>query len=142
MIMLLRRDSFVLSMTIAAVVICLTQTPGRAAAGRAMTIDDLLAAVRVTDPQLSPDGSRVAFVRTTTDVKTGKRNADIWSVAADGSSAPQETIGGETGDNTPRFSPDGKALAFISSRDGVAQVYVADNRGGSVRKLTSLHALK
>ncbi len=103
-----------------------------------MATDDLLAAVRVTDPQLSPDGSRVAFVRTTTDVKTGKRNADIWSVPADGSSAPAEAIGGDTSDNSPRFSPDGRRLAFISSRDGTPQVYLSDEAGRSIRKLTSL----
>ena len=103
-----------------------------------MATDDLLAAVRVTDPQLSPDGSRVAFVRTTTDLKTGKRNADIWSVPADGSSAPAEAIGGDTSDNSPRFSPDGRRLAFISSRDGAPQVYLSDEAGRSIRKLTSL----
>jgi hypothetical protein len=66
---LLRRDErFLMAMTMTAGVICMTQAPGRAAAGRAMTIDDLLAAVRVTDPQLSPDGSRVVFVRTRTDL--------------------------------------------------------------------------
>ena len=48
-----------------------------------MTIQDLLGAVRIADPQLSPDGKTVVFVRTTTDVATGKRNADIWSVPAD-----------------------------------------------------------
>jgi len=125
-------------MTIAGGVICITQSPGRAAAGRAMTIDDLLAAVRVTDPQLSPDGSSVLFVRTTTDLKTGKRNADIWSVAADGSSAPRELIGGDTSENTPRFVPAGRRVAFISSRDGAPQVYIANATGGSVRKITSL----
>jgi dipeptidyl aminopeptidase/acylaminoacyl peptidase len=135
----LRRDKrLVLAMTIAGAVICITQSPGRAAAGRAMTIDDLLAAVRVTDPQLSPDGSRVLYVRTTTDLKTGKRNGDIWSVAADGSSAARELIGGDTSENTPRFVSDGRQVAFISSRDGAPQVYIADATGGSVRKITTL----
>jgi hypothetical protein len=60
-----------------------SQSPG-AQGRRAMTIDDLLGAVRVTDPQLSPDASRVIFVRTTTDLKSGERNADIWAVPADG----------------------------------------------------------
>ena len=55
-----------------------------------MTINDLLTAVRVSDPQISPDGKLVAFVRTTTDLTTGKRNADIWVVPADGS-APLKT---------------------------------------------------
>jgi Tol biopolymer transport system component len=126
------------AITMAAAVFCTTQSPGRAAAGRAMTIDDLLAAVRVTDPQLSPDGTRVLFVRTTTDLKTGKRNSDIWSVAADGSSAARELIGGDTSENTPRFAQDGKQVAFISSRDGAAQVYIADATGGNLRKITAL----
>jgi dipeptidyl aminopeptidase/acylaminoacyl peptidase len=59
--------------------------------GRPMTIDDLVGAVRVTDPQLSPDGSRVIFVRTTTDLKSGDRNADIWTVPSDGSGPAEGT---------------------------------------------------
>ena len=124
--------------TIAACVICMTQAPGGAAAGRAMTIDDLLAAVRVTDPQLSPDGSRVVFVRTTTDLKTGVRNGDIWTVPADGSGAARELIVGDKGENTPRISPDGRHVAFISSRAGAPQVFIADADGRSVRKITNL----
>jgi dipeptidyl aminopeptidase/acylaminoacyl peptidase len=106
--------------------------------GRPMTIDDLLGAIRVTDPQLSADGSRVVFVRTTTDLKSGERNADIWAVPSDGSSAPKELIGGNKADNTPRLSGDGRSLAFISSRDGAPQVYVADAKGGNVRRITNL----
>lgn len=114
------------------------QSSGRAAAGRAMTIDDLITAVRVADPQLSPDGTRALFVRTTTDGKSGKRNADIWSVPADGSAAPKELIGGGSSENTPRYAPDGRRIAFISSRDGAPQIYVADANGGGVRKVTNL----
>src|SRR3954471_21530201 len=106
--------------------------------GRPMAIDDLLAAVRLTDPQLSPDGSRVIFVRTTTDLKSGDRNADIWTVPADGSSPAKELIGGSKTDNTPRFSPDGRTIAFISTRDGAPQVYVADAKGGNIRRITNL----
>ncbi len=106
--------------------------------GRPMTIDDLIGAVRVTDPQLSPDGSRVIFVRTTTDLKSGDRNADIWTVPSDGSGPAKELIAGSKADNTPRFSPDGRTIAFISTRDGAPQVYVADPKGGNVRRITSL----
>lgn len=109
-----------------------------APAGRPMAIDDLIGAVRIADPQLSPDGQTVAFVRTTTDVKSGARNADIWSVAADGSSQPRELIAGERSESTPRFSPDGKRVAFISTRDGAPQVYVADADGANVRRVTDL----
>src|SRR5262249_22784515 len=76
--------------------------------------------------------------RTTTDGKTGKRNADIWAVAADGASAPKELVGGDKSENTPRFFADGKHLAFISTRDGAAQVYVADADGKNVKKVTDL----
>jgi len=64
-------------------------------AARPMSINDLLTAVRVGDPQLSPDGKFVAYVRTTTDPATLKRNADIWVVAADGSAAPKLLVGGD-----------------------------------------------
>lgn len=109
----------------------------RAQGGRPMTIDDLLAAVRVADPQLSPDGRTVLYTRTTTDAKTGRRNADIWRVPAAGGEA-QALLAGEKSENTPRFSADGRRIAFISTRDGAAQVYVADADGGSVRKVTDL----
>lgn len=111
-----------------------------ASAERPMTIQDLLAAVRIADPQLSPDGRSVAFVRTTTDLSSGARNADIWVVAADGTSAPKLLIGGAKSENTPRWAPDGKHLAFISTRDGDANLYLADADGGNVRAITRLPA--
>ena len=111
-----------------------------AAAQRPMTIDDLIGAVRVADPQVSPDGRSVAFVRTTTTVSTGARNADIWIVAADGSSAPKLLIGGEKTENTPRWSPDGRRLAFISTRDGAPNIFIADADGGNVRAVTKVEA--
>jgi dipeptidyl aminopeptidase/acylaminoacyl peptidase len=107
-------------------------------AARPMSVNDLLTAVRVSDPQLSPDGTRVAYVRTTTDPATLKRNADIWVVPADGSGAPTLLVGGEKAENTPRWSPDGKHLAFISSRAGATQVYVADAGGSRVRQVTKV----
>ena len=120
--------------TVAAVV--LAAAPAFAA--RPMTIADLLAAVRVSEPQLSPDGKAVAFVRTTTDVAAGKRNADIWVVPADGSAAPKLLVGGEKAENSPRWSPDGRHLAFISSRGGDMQIYMADADGGNIRQVTTI----
>ena len=105
--------------------------------GRPMAVNDLLAAVRVADPQLSPDGRTVVFVRTTTDLKSGRRNGDLWAVPADGGAA-KELIGGDKAENTPRWSADGRRLFFISTRDGAAQVYSASADGGDVKKLTDL----
>ena len=106
-----------------------------------MTINDLLAAVRVSDPQLSPDGKTVAFVRTTTDVTTGKRNADIWIVPADGSARRGCSSAATKSENTPRWSPDGSRLAFMSNRDGgEMQIYIADAGGGDIRQVTKIAA--
>ncbi len=108
-----------------------------AQAKRPMTIHDVLTAVRVGDPQLSPDGARVAYVRTTTDLDKNKRNADIWVVPAGGGNAIP-LVAGSASDSTPRWSPDGSRLAFISSRDGAPQVYLADANGGNIRQVTSV----
>ena len=113
-------------------------TAQQAPAGRPMTIGDLLAAVRLSDPQLAPDQRSVAFVRTSTDLKSGSRNSDIWTVTTDGQEKAKELIGGDKSESTPRFSRDGKRLAFISTRDGAPQVYVADSDGSDVRKVTDL----
>src|SRR5262245_21840298 len=109
-----------------------------AAAARPMTIQDLIGAVRVSDPQLSPDGKLVAFVRTTTDVATGKRNADIWVVPADGSGPARQLIGGEKSENTPRWAPDGRHIAFISTRSSDGDLFMADADGRNVRQVTKL----
>ena len=110
----------------------------RAQTKRPMAIDDLLAAVRVGDPQLSPDGRRVLFVRITTALDSGRRNADIWTVPADGSARPAPLIGGDRSETSPRFFPDGRHIAFISTRDGAPQVYVAGADGGDVKRVTNL----
>src|SRR5512139_1186345 len=105
-----------------------------AAAARPMSIDDLLTAVRVSDPQLSPDGRWVAFVRIETDPRSLKRNADVWLVPADGSAPPRPLTRHEKSDTTPRFSPDGSSIAFLSTRGGTSQVWLMSLQGGEARK--------
>ncbi len=105
---------------------------------RPMTIDDLITAIRVSEPRTSPDGKQVVFTRTTTALDSGRRSADIWSVPADGSAPSKELIGGDKTENSPRFTPDGRHIAFISNRDGTAQVYLADAGGGDVKQVTKV----
>lgn len=124
------------SLLLAAVVSFVVVPPADAA--RPMTIQDLLGAARVTDPQLSPDGKLVAFVRTTTDLASGKRNADIWIVPADGSATPRLLIGGDGSENTPRWDPDGSHLAFLSTRAGDPQIFIANTDGSNIRQFTTL----
>src|SRR5215471_2046367 len=116
--------------TFACATVCLTAL-GFAQAGRPMTIRDLITAVRITDPQVSPDGKSVAYVRTTTDPASGKRNADIWLASADQEASGKPFIAGDKSEMTPRWSPDGKHVAFIATRDGDPQVYVADGAGAN-----------
>ncbi len=123
-----------------AIIVAITNLAGAQQAGRPMAIEELITAVRVSEPQLSPDGKTVAYVRTVTDGKTGRRNADIWSVPADGAGEPKLLIGGDKGETTPRFLPDGKRIAFISTRDGAPQIYTVDMDGGDVKAITKLAA--
>ena len=107
---------------------------------RPMTIDDLIGAVRLGDPELSADGKQVLFTRTTTALDTGRRNPDIWIVPADGSRSPRQLIGGDKAETAPRFTPDGKHIVFISSRDGASQVYIAGADGQGIKQITKLSA--
>jgi Tol biopolymer transport system component len=79
----------------------------------------------------------VLFTRTTTAMPAGSRNADIWVVAADGSTPSKPFITSPKSENSPRWLPDG-SVAFISSRDGAPQVYVADSGGAKARAVTRL----
>ena len=95
---------------------------------RPITEKDLFAFVWVADPQISPDGSQVAFVRVTADEKKDAYDTAIWLAKADGSEPPRAITSG-TRDTSPRWSPDGRRLAFVRSveKDGrpqPAQIHV------------------
>jgi dipeptidyl aminopeptidase/acylaminoacyl peptidase len=102
-----------------------------------ITFDDLISFGRVADPQISPDGKSVAFVVNRIDLAKNAGNTDIWLVPIAGGAARQLTQSDKR-DDTPRWSPDGKRLAFISSRDGTPQVWILEVANGEARKLTSI----
>ena len=124
----------------AAAMFSLTSVGASAQARRAMKIDDLLTAIRISEPTLSPNGQLVAFVRTTTDLATGKRNGDIYVVPADGSGQPRLLAGGDQAESAPRFSPDSRRVVFISTRNGTPQVFVVGVEGGEAKQVTSVLA--
>jgi dipeptidyl aminopeptidase/acylaminoacyl peptidase len=88
----------------------------RAQSRRGVTPEDYLSFKFVSDPHISPDGRVVAFVLTVIDQKKNRRESSIWIVPADGSVAPRRFSAEGFSSNSPRWSPDGKTLAFLSAR--------------------------
>ncbi|PYL05981.1 MAG: hypothetical protein DME34_10105 [Verrucomicrobia bacterium] len=109
----LRHSSFVILLAI----VCGTATGF--AQKRAITEKDLWDFVWIGDPQVSPDGSRVTFVRVTVNEKKEGYNTSIWAVSTSGNEQPHQLTKGDH-DTTPRWSPDGKLLLFLRSpeKDG------------------------
>src|SRR6267143_1822618 len=100
-------------------VICLILIAGTAALfaqRRNITEKDLFDFVWIGDPQISPDGSRVAFVRVTVNEKKEGYSTSIWSVPVAGGEEPHQLTKGDH-DSTPRWSPDGKYLLFLRSTE-------------------------
>ena len=106
---------------------------------RGMTPEDVYELTGAADPRLSPDGATVAYVVWTIDRDQNKYRSTIWLAAADGSSSPRQFTSGPKRDASPRWSPDGSMLAFVSDRErDAAQLYVVPVHGGEARRLTDL----
>jgi len=106
-----------------------------------MVPEDVYELVSVSDPRVSPDGSVVAYVLTTVDRDESKYLSAIWIAPVDGSDAPRQFTFGPRNDTSPRWSPDGSELAFVSNRGdekAKAQLYVIPAEGGEALKLTDL----
>jgi dipeptidyl aminopeptidase/acylaminoacyl peptidase len=130
---------------------------------RGITPEDYYAFEFVTEPQISPDGKLVAYVITKVDRAQNRRTTSIWMALTDGTRPPWQFTTGPQSSNSPRWSPNGKWLAFVSSRPGDstaavpgpspnpapppgsaspepprAQVYLLSMSGGEAKRVTNL----
>jgi len=112
---------------------------GAQAQKRPLALDDLAALRDVGDPHVSPDGAWVAYVVRTSDVEHDRLSSDIWMVRWDASETVQLTYTADS-ERQPRWSPDGRSLAFLAARGEGAktQVWVLPRSGGEARAVTNL----
>ncbi len=106
------------------------------AAKHAITFDDMIRLHRISEAHVSPDGKWVAFTVSTPDMEANRGASNIWVTPTAGGTAMQLTQSGH--DTSPVWSPDGKTLAFLSSRSGESQVYLLSMEGGEAHALTHL----
>lgn len=119
---------------------------------RGVTPEDYFAFEFASDPNVSPDGKLVAYVVTKIDRAQNRRNSSIWMAATDGSRAPWQFTTSPQTSNSPRWSSDGKSIAFLSSRPDAStqpaasapteqprnQIYILSMDGGEARRITNL----
>ncbi|MFL6197395.1 MAG: S9 family peptidase, partial [Thermoanaerobaculia bacterium] len=107
---------------------------------RPLKVDDIFSLKAVGDPQVSPDGGWVAYTVRTLDAKKDATDTDIYMVPFAGG-APVRLTSSPKSETQPRFSPDGRYIAFLSGREGKKnQVWLLDRRGGEAAKLTDFKA--
>ena len=134
----MRRAS--LAVLACAVVVTAAATHGQTK--RFISEKDLFKFTWIADPQISPDGSTVAFVRVTVNEKENRYETSLFAAPAAGSESPRRLTSG-IGDTTPRWSPDGKRIAFVRvvEKDGKSQpgqLYLLQMDGGEARAVTDV----
>jgi dipeptidyl aminopeptidase/acylaminoacyl peptidase len=116
-----------------------TESPAKKAE-HLIAVQDFYHVRHLQDPRLSPDGSSVAYVLMEVDRANNTYRSAIWIAPVDGGPGKQFT-NGEKRDTSPRWSPDGQRLAFVSNRHGDAnQIYLIDLDGGEARRLTRVES--
>ncbi|MGE3275978.1 MAG: prolyl oligopeptidase family serine peptidase [Vicinamibacterales bacterium] len=138
----MRIPSIARAAALALLVAALPQARPAAQAQRPMTIADTVEVPILADPQVAPDGRRVAFMLVRADWAINRLMPQVFVTAMDGSGEPVQLTFDRRGASSPRWSPDGRTLAFVARRDGdpAGQIYLLpmDGSGGEARRLGTL----
>lgn len=118
--------------------LCFLVIPGLAQK-RAFTIEDLYRLRTIEDPQISPDGKQIAFVVNEDCLEKGTANSDVYVINTDGTGLRRMT-NNPASDNTPRWSPDGTTIAFLSTRTNGQQAWSIPLNGGEPHQVTDFSA--
>jgi dipeptidyl aminopeptidase/acylaminoacyl peptidase len=131
------RRSLACALPTAAIVFALQSNAVAQEAGKhAITFDDMISMRRIAEAELSPDGKWVAYTIATPDMDTNRNATNIWMAPVAGGDAIQLTRTGK--DSSPKWSPDGKTIAFLSARSGDSQVYFLPLEGGEAHAISKL----
>jgi dipeptidyl aminopeptidase/acylaminoacyl peptidase len=125
-------------LALAALLSAQSAAPATSVTKRNFGLEDVARMKSVSDPQVSPDGGWVAYSVRTPDLKEDRNTSDIWMTRWDGQESVRLTTS-KGSESSPRWSPDGKYLAFLSSRDDdneVSQVWLLPRAGGEAEKVT------
>ena len=106
-------------------------------ASRKLTVMDEFQIQLPTDPQISPDGKKIVYVRRFADPMTDRRYSNLWIINTDGTDHRALTTGNHT-DVSPRWSPDSTRIAYLSDSDGKQQIYIRWMDTGQTARITNL----
>ena len=135
----LARSSVLLNLSLTVIVssFALQVQISQAASLPVFVAEDVFEMEYANDPQVSPDGARVAYVRTSMDIMTDQAKRTIWVVDSNGDNH-RPLVSGSGNFSSPRWSPSGDRLAYLSNRDGKTQLFVQWIDGGEMAKVTAL----
>lgn len=108
---------------------------------RPVAAEDLYQFSPISGTRISPDGQSVIYTVHRVDRKTEKKYSNLWIAAADGQTLPRQFTYGDQNDSSPRWSPNGEQIAFLSNRgdkEKPAQIYLIPYSGGEARPLTKI----
>jgi len=106
-------------------------------ASRKLTVMDEFQLQLPTDPQIFPDGKKIVYVRRFADPMTDRRYSNLWIINSDGTDHRPLTTGNRN-DASPRWSPDGGRIAYLSDSDGKQQLYIRWMDSGQTARITNL----